>query len=56
MRRAAQVFIGVWLLIALGNMLVGMFSAGIPFLTELAVLLVVFGVPAAAAWFVGMRS
>lgn len=55
-QRAAQMFIPVWFVVALANMLVGMFSAGIPFLTELLVLVVVFGVPAAAAWFVGQRT
>jgi hypothetical protein len=53
--RAVQMFIPVWAIVALGNMVVGMFWAGIPFLTELAVLAVVFGVPAAAAWFLGRR-
>ncbi len=51
--RAARTFIPVWLVVAVGNMLVGMFSAGIPFLTELAVIVAVFGVPALAAWGVG---
>jgi hypothetical protein len=53
--RATRLFIPVWLVIAIGNMLVGMYSAGIPFLTELLVLVVVFGVPAAAAWYLGQR-
>ncbi len=56
MQRAAQVFFPVWFVAAIGNMLVGMFSAGIPFLTELLVLVVVFGVPAAAAWYVGQNT
>jgi hypothetical protein len=54
--RATQIFIPLWLVIALGNMLVGMLSAGIPFLTELVVLVVVFGVPAALAWYLGRRD
>jgi len=53
MTRAAQVFIPFWLVIAVGTMLVGMLSAGIPFLTELVVLVVVFGLPAAVAWPLG---
>lgn len=56
MQRAAHLFIPVWLLIAIGNMLVGMFTAGIPFMTELLVLVIVFGVPAAVAWYVGQRQ
>jgi hypothetical protein len=54
--RAAQMFIPVWAIVAVANMLVGMFWAGISFLVELAVLVVVFGVPAAAAWFVRQRA
>lgn len=53
--RAVRVFIPVWAVVAIGNMLVGMIMAGIPFLTEVAVLVVVFGLPAAAAWFLGRR-
>lgn len=56
MQRATRLFIPLWLLIAIANMLIGMFSAGIPFLTELLVLVVVFGVPAASAWYVGQRQ
>jgi hypothetical protein len=54
--RAVSLFIPIWALIAVGNMLVGMFSAGIPFLTELVVLIAVLGVPAAAAWWIGQRA
>lgn len=53
--RLAQVFIPVWLVVAIGNMLVGMFAAGIPFLTEIVVLIAVFGVPALVAWYIGRR-
>lgn len=53
--RAAQIFIPVWAVVAIGNMLVGMFWAGIPFLTEIAVLLVVCGLPTATAWFLSKR-
>ena len=55
-QRAAQVFIPIWAVVAVGNMVVGMVTAGIPFLTELAVLVVVFGVPAAAAWIIKRRT
>jgi hypothetical protein len=56
LKRAAQAFIPLWLIISVGNMLVGMFSAGVPFLTELVVFLVVFGVPAVTAWFLGRTA
>jgi hypothetical protein len=51
----AWFFIWIWLGIALCNLLVGVFAAGIPLLTEFLVLLVVFGVPAAAAWYLSGR-
>lgn len=55
-KRAAQMFIPVWAVVAIGNLLVGMVVAGIPFLTELAVLVVVFGVPVGVAWYLGKRG
>ena len=51
----AWIFIWLWLAIALVNLLVGVFVAGIPLLTEILVLLVVFGVPAATAWYLSRR-
>jgi len=56
-RRAdgAWAFIWIWLVLALANLLVGVFAAGIPLLTEILVLIVVFGVPAAAAWYLSQR-
>ena len=51
----AWIFIWIWLAIALANLLVGVYVAGIPLLTELLVLVVVFGVPAAAAWYLSRR-
>ena len=47
----AWIFIWVWLAAALINLLVGVFAAGISLATEILVLLVVFGIPAAAAWY-----
>ncbi len=52
----AWIFIWVWLAIAIANLLVGVFMAGIPLLTEILVLMVVFGVPAAVAWYLSQRS
>jgi len=44
----AKVFIGLWLLVALGNLWLGV-SHGYTVMQELPFLVVVFGVPAAAA-------
>lgn len=51
----AWIFIWIWLVLALANLLVGVFAAGFPLLTEILVLIVVFGVPAAAAWYLSHR-
>jgi hypothetical protein len=51
----AWIFIWVWLVVALANLMVGVFVAGIPLLTEILVLIVVFGIPAAAAWYLSRR-
>jgi hypothetical protein len=51
----AWIFIWIWLAVALVNLLVGVFAAGISLATELLVLLVVFGVPGAAAWYLSQR-
>ena len=51
----AWIFIWLWLAVALVNLLVGVFAAGIPLLTEILVLLVVFGVPAVTAWYLSRR-
>lgn len=47
----AWIFIWVWLAVAIANLLVGVFAAGIPLQTEILVLVVVFGVPAGVAWY-----
>lgn len=51
----AWLFIWVWLVVAVANLLVGVFAANIPLITEIAVLAVVFGVPALVAWYVSRR-
>jgi hypothetical protein len=48
----ARVFIWPWLAASVVNMLIGMYWASVPFSVELPVLVVVFGVPAAAAWYI----
>lgn len=47
----AWIFIWVWLVAAVINLLVGVFAAGIPLIVEIPVLAVVFGLPALAAWY-----
>jgi hypothetical protein len=51
----ARVFIWVWGLIAAANAVTGVIRAGISPLIELGIFLVVFGVPAAIAWFIAKR-
>lgn len=51
----ARVFLLPWLAASVVNMLLGLYWANVPFSTELPVLVVVFGVPAAVAWFVAKR-
>jgi hypothetical membrane protein len=51
----ARVFIWPWLAASVVNMLIGMYWANVPFSVELPVLVVVFGAPAAVAWFVARR-
>lgn len=47
----ARLFIWVWLVIAAANGAVGVIRAGISPLIEIGVFIVIFGVPAAIAWF-----
>jgi hypothetical protein len=51
----ALVFIGVWLLACAVNLAIGL-SHGYSLAEELGIHLVLFGVPAAAAWLVRRRS
>ena len=51
----AYLFIRVWLAASVVNFCVGVFVAGYSVLTELAVHVVVFGVPAGVAWFLSRR-
>jgi hypothetical protein len=52
----ARVFLWFWAAVSLVNFCIGVFSAGYPVTTELAVHLVIFGVPAAAAWYLSGRG
>ena len=49
---AAKAFIVVWLLIALGNMWIGVSRGGYSVAEELPIFLVIFAIPAAVAAFV----
>ena len=53
--RAIRVFVLLWLVAALLNLVVGVVHAGYRLLAEAGVFVVVFGLPAAAAWWVGRR-
>ena len=47
--RATQLFLILWLIVAIGNLLVGVLYAGYGWAEEAGIALVVFGVPAAIA-------
>jgi hypothetical protein len=51
----AHVFIWPWLAASVVNMLLGVYWANVPFSVEIPVLAIVFGVPAAVAWYVVKR-
>ncbi|RYD39671.1 MAG: hypothetical protein EOP63_19320, partial [Sphingomonadales bacterium] len=47
--RATRLFLTLWLLVAISNMLVGVLYAGYGWAEEAGIALIVFGVPAAVA-------
>jgi hypothetical protein len=51
----ARYFILPWLAASLVNFCLGVFRANVPVSVEIPVLAVVFGVPAAIAWYVSRR-
>jgi len=51
----AAVFIWVWLMAAILNGAVGVFRAGIPVIDEAGAFIPIFGIPAAAAWYLAYR-
>lgn len=53
---AAGVFAAIWLIAALYNFHDGWANHGIPFVNEVAALVPIFGIPAAAAWFWSRRA
>lgn len=48
-RRATRLFLLLWLLVSIGNLLVGIFYAGYGWTEEAAIWILVFGTPAAVA-------
>ncbi|HZT46936.1 MAG TPA: hypothetical protein VFA64_03105 [Hyphomicrobiaceae bacterium] len=55
MADGARVFIWPWLAVSIVDMLVGVYWAGYPYSVEVPVLVLVFGVPAIAAWLLARR-
>lgn len=51
----AQPFIWVWLVASIANGVVGVVQAGIPLVNEIGAFIPIFGVPAAAAWYLARR-
>ncbi len=53
--RAVAIFLPLWLVIALGNLAIGVNRAGYTVAQETPILLLVFGLPAMVAWLVRWR-
>jgi hypothetical protein len=51
----AAAFIGVWLIASILNGAVGVMRAGIPLINEIGAFIPIFGIPAAAAWYLATR-
>ena len=51
----AAVFIWAWLAASLLNGAVGVLRAGIPVINEVGAFVLIFGIPAAAAWYLAYR-
>jgi len=49
-------FIWVWLMASIANGAVGVLQAKIPLLTEVAAFVPIFGIPAAASWYLSRRQ
>ncbi len=54
-RTGALVFIWVWLAASLLNGAVGVFRPGIPVLNEIGAFVLIFGIPAALAWYLAYK-
>ena len=51
----AAVFIWAWLAASILNGAVGVLRAGIPVINEIGAFVLIFGIPAAAAWYLAYR-
>ena len=51
----AKVFIGAWFIASILNGAVGVLRAGIPLINEIGAFVLIFGIPAAAAWILAYR-
>jgi hypothetical protein len=51
----AALFIWVWLAASVLNGFVGVYKAGIPVINEAGAFILIFGIPAAAAWYLAYR-
>jgi hypothetical protein len=51
----AAIFVWVWLAASLVNGAVGVIYANIPLVNEIAAFVPIFGIPAAAAWYLSRR-
>jgi len=51
----AALFIPAWFAAAVLNGAVGIFRAGIPLVNEIGAFIPIFGIPAAAAWYLAYR-
>jgi ABC-type Na+ efflux pump permease subunit len=51
----AALFIWVWLAASVLNGAVGVLKAGIPLMNEIGAFVLIFGIPAAAAWILAYR-
>jgi hypothetical protein len=52
---AAFLFICLWLIVSIVDFCVGVFMAGYSAVSELGVHLIIFGVPAAVAWYLARK-
>ena len=55
-QRGAALFIGAWLIAALLNAAVGVLGVGVPLINEIGAFVLIFGIPAAAAWYLINRG
>ena len=51
----AALFIWVWLVASILNGAVGVLRVGIPIVNEIGAFVLIFGIPAAAAWYLAYR-